>query len=165
MKINKKKTILITFILLITCSVVVYASEPGSQEDPIVTKSYVDEEINKLEEQIENLENSGSSDSSVDSTTDDSNENSSQTFETVEAPAGSTIICGEGTELILRSGFCVAYSDSTDGITNVTTGNDIDNGQVVGLNNLIIIPREGRGVTVTEDSWFLIKGDYEIVTE
>ena len=38
------------------------------------------------------------------------------------------------------------------------------NGNTIENNNLLIVPRDdGRGVKTTEDSWFIIKGEYKII--
>jgi len=85
-------------------------------------------------------------------------------FTPVSAAAGQIILGDEGTEIILRSGAAVGYTAVADGIVNASAGADIKNGQVIKTNQLHIVPRaDGRGVRVTQDAWFMIKGSYQIV--
>ncbi|MCL2462149.1 MAG: hypothetical protein FWF44_05735 [Defluviitaleaceae bacterium] len=129
----------------------------GSAADPVVTQSYVDQKYNQLLTMIQNMAQgqtapSGSPDNAAASS-----------YTPVSASAGQTIICGEGTEIILRSGAAVAYCQGENGLSDVTQAVDLTNGMKLTANHLLIVPRaDGRGVSVTADAWFLIKGDYTI---
>ncbi len=172
-----------------------YANDdtPGSSSDPIVTKSYVDEQIASIlnsfgdysntnnsnnsnsdnylsNEQIEMLTNQIKSEILIQVEADVMNklsdvQNTSPLHQPVQAFAGQTIIGGQGTEIILRSGEAVVYSSVENGVTNLTTGINLNNGDDITWDNLLIVPRnDGRGVTVTTDhAWFMIRGDYEII--
>jgi len=83
-------------------------------------------------------------------------------YNVVDVEAGKTLIGKEGTEIILRSGICTIYSPVNFGVSDVTAGKDLLNGQSVTFNHLLIIPRDGRGVKTKVDSVFLIKGEYTI---
>jgi len=85
-------------------------------------------------------------------------------FTPVSAVAGQIILGGEGTEIILRSGAAVGYTEVKDGIVNASSGTDVKTGQAIKPNQLHIVPRDdGRGVQVTKDAWFIIKGSYQII--
>jgi hypothetical protein len=149
-------------------------SEPGGEQDPLVTKSYVDSKI-------EEIEGTGSGDISeyqiefiIDEVTqriiDEGLEPSyrssgdADVYVPVSLFAGQTILGGEGTEMILRSGSAIGYSSGPDGLANTTTGGDVKLGDAVGVNNLLIIPRnDGRGLTATSDIWLLVKGNYNVI--
>jgi len=89
---------------------------------------------------------------------------SGSSFVPVSAAAGQIIVGGEGTEIILRSGAAVGYTSVADGIVNASVGADIKNGQAIKTNQLHIVPRaDGRGVRVTQDAWFIIKGSYQVI--
>ncbi|MDE6357606.1 MAG: hypothetical protein K2L15_03345 [Eubacteriales bacterium] len=138
--------------ILLTTGVTVFGNQAGGQTDPLVTKSYVDEKINKTLETINN--NSGS--------TSGVNINATS-YTPVYATVGQTLYGKEGTEIILRSGKGTAVVPTAEGIANITTGQDLKNNTFVGKNHLLITPRDdGRGIKVTENAWFLVKGDYII---
>lgn len=144
-----------TFMLgmVLTAGVIVgtvYAADAGSADDPLVSKSYVDDKIEQVLEKIASQQGtSGSAESS--------------TFQPVEVKTGGTIIGGEGTEMILRAGNAKVVLNGNDTITDATTGQALTEGKELALNHLTIIPRgDGRGYKVTHNAWFLVKGSYTI---
>ncbi len=127
------------------------AADPGSSADPLVSKSYVD---SRIEEVLSKL---GVSSGEV------AQSGESASYTPVSVSAGQSVLGGEGTEIILRSGKAVGLCPGQNGLTNVTSGREVGQGEALGTNNLIIVPREdGRGVTATTDAWFLIRGSYTI---
>lgn len=126
----------------------VYGADTGSNADPLVSKSYVDDKIEEVMSKI------GSS--STGTTT-------ASSFKPVSVAVGQTITGGEGTEMILRAGKANVVVSGVDGITDATTGQNLVNGHKATTNHLNIIPRaDGRGFKVTEAAWFLVKGGYTI---
>lgn len=131
-------------------------SEPGSETDPLVTLSYVEKKIEQLKYYVdEKLGNRGSENQDIGLWT------------VVEVSAGKSLICKEGTEIILRSGNARAIAVVTNGImnglTDVTAGKDLVMEENIKTNHLLIIPRDdGRGARVLTNSFFLVKGNYEI---
>lgn len=129
----------------------VYAADAGSSSDPLVSKSYVDDQIQSVLAKI----NSSSGNTSTVT--------GGATFTPVEVATGKTIIGGEGTEIILRSGNAQVVLNGNDTITDATTGQALSEGKVLTTNHLTIIPRgDGRGYKVTHNAWFLVKGSYTI---
>ena len=124
----------------------------GSEDDPLVSKSYVDDKINQVLEVV----NGGSV--SLDGAAA-----AGASYTPVYASVGQIVLGGEGTEIILRSGKGNIYITGVDGLVDSTTGQNLTNGDVATPNHMMIVPRnDGRGVKVTEAAWFLIKGDYTI---
>jgi len=121
---------------------------PGTINDPVVTKSYVDEQIAKL--------GSGGSKGPT----------SSSTLEVVTVPAGTILMVDAGSEVVVRSGKAAAYSSDSNGISDVTAGVDIKSGSNVPANHLIWFPRDGRGIQVQSGSTgsltVLVKGPYSL---
>ncbi|WP_425271733.1 hypothetical protein [Paenibacillus protaetiae] len=132
------------------------SATPGSADDPVVTKSYVDEQIAKLSGGTSNgSSNSGSN-----------NEGQSGTLEVVTLPSGKLLIAADGSQVIVRAGKAVAYSADANGLADVTAGQDLTNGQVVPNNHLLWFPRPGRGIT-TDPSYtgsltVMVSGSYTI---
>ena len=152
-----KRKLLIGFEIFIATAVVFAAvtafGAAGSQDDPLVSKSYVDDKINQVLEIV----NGGSV--SLEGTT----AASGSSYTPVYASVGQVVLGGEGTEIILRSGKGNIYITGADGIVDSTTGQNLTNGDVATANHMMIVPRnDGRGVKVTEAAWFLIKGEYTI---
>lgn len=145
-EIRRKWVIVIAvFVALAAATAAVWAAtyEPGSQEDPVVTKSYVDAKIAELKA-------SGGGGDSV-------------TFVPVKIPAGKQLIGGEGAEFILRSGDATAIDNGVDGVSDLTDGKDLKTGQAITANHLLLIPRDdGRGIAAKKELWVMIRGVYTI---
>ncbi len=141
---------------VVVVSAVVFAAEPGTENDPVVSKSYVD---NKIEELLKTLESGGTI--NTDSAT--SADMSKFKYVPVHVGVGQQLIGGEGTEIILRVGRSFAVVSGTESLVDVTAGTEMNDKAEIKKNHIIIVPRnDGRGVRVVEDAWFLVKGEYTI---
>ena len=144
------------------------AATPGGTDDPLVSKSYVDGQITQLKNYINNIAAAISSSDTTAATPAPAPTPAEPTpapdvYTPVSVQAGQLIIGHQGTEIILRSGTALAFCPGSDGLTDVTDGADIANNVAVKSNHMIIFPRtDGRGVVATTDSWFMIKGGYEL---
>ena len=137
-------TLLIVVLALIATTAAVGAAgyEPGSSDDPVVTKSYVDAQIAALKK---------------------GDGGTATVFEPVFVEAGKTLVGGGGTELILRSGGALAVAKGADGLSDVTEGKDLAGGFAVTRNHLLLVPRDdGRGISAATDIWVMVKGTYSI---
>jgi hypothetical protein len=129
---------------------------PGLADDPVVTKSYVDQKVAELvkAELAKNTPGTGVGSGSV------------AALEVVKVPVGQTLIVAAGGELILRTGKAVAFSPDANGLSDMTDGKDIAPGKPVGNNHLILFPREGRGVkhdkTSKSELIVLVRGGYQV---
>jgi len=130
------------------------SSTPGNIDDPIVTKSYVDQAVAKLVK--EELEKGGTGKIGSDLSA----------IEVVTVPWGSKLIVGDGGELIVRSGKAIAYSQDKNGLSDLTDGLDISPGRPVAANHLILAPRGGRGVEAdpkqSKGLVVLVRGGYQL---
>lgn len=174
---NKKYIIVAAFIGMITTSLIMTKpafSDPGSQDDPLVTLSYVENRVNQIiyyiDEKIKTLtdlvEQNKVETAEIIEKIGDSNLNSNSlasSLEVVELKNGQRLICKNGTEIILRGGKAKVIASQLGGLCDVTGGKDLGMGQDVPANHLLIIPRDdGRGVYVEEYAIFMIRGEYEI---
>ena len=163
-KAGKCAGVFLTGIICLSLSFAGTASgaEPGDALDPLVSKSYVD---SKISETLSGLSSSNlSEDEIVNKVLSKINASAGSQYVPVSASAGSIVVGGEGAEIILRSGSGVGYVIGSDGMVDATTGTDIKNGAKVEKNHMLIVPRnDGRGVKVTSDAWFIIKGSYNIL--
>ncbi|SDS98056.1 hypothetical protein SAMN05444162_2759 [Paenibacillaceae bacterium GAS479] len=153
------------------------SSVPGTVDDPVVTKSYVDQKIAELK-------NGGGGTGSTPAATatpkpstpppsttpspGDSSEPADSGIKVINVPIGKTLIAADGAEVVVRGGKAVAYSPDSNGIADVTAGVDIKSGSSVPQNHLILFPRGGRGVGSAEGMksglTVMVRGEYEIKT-
>ena len=130
----KKRITIILCVLGVLFVAGSYAAQPGTEADPLITKSYIDSVVAPK-----------------------------MKFSVVEVPAGKSVIGKAGTEIILRMGTCSVIGTQKGGVSDVTMGFDLADGIVVQGNHLLIVPLDdGRGVRTSEKCIFMIKGDYEI---
>ena len=157
-KIPKKFLIFVIAALaagLVLVPTVAYAAEYLSENDPIVTLSYLkDIFAPQLKEEIKSETAVPAPETSVG-------------YEVVELSAGQTLTSGTGTvELILRPGSAatVISEHEQNGLSDITSALEVLNGEEVGVNHALIIPRnDGRGIKITSDkAYVLVRGDYKI---
>ena len=153
---NKIKRTLVGLgaVVILWGSTVVF-SEPGSDTDPLVTLSYVNKAVDQIkvyiDEKISNI-SGGNNGTSV------SNE-----LVIVNVKKGEYLIGKAGTELILRGGKAKVVGGPLGGLSDVTSGDELNHDQAVSHNHLLIIPRDDeRGIYATEDAIFMVKGAYEV---
>jgi len=149
------------------------STEPGTVNDPLVTKSYVDQKNSELMTTI--MSKMNPADSAEDNEKMDMTAiyayidqqiagQSGNAFIVVEAAVGDRIICGGGTELILRAGKAtVIQGENGDGLADLTQGLDLKGGAFVPMQHHLLISRDdGRGIKITEKAFIMIKGAYTL---
>ncbi|WP_025717595.1 hypothetical protein [Paenibacillus sp. 1-18] len=157
--------------------------QPGTADDPVVTKSYVDQKIAQA------IKGGGSGSSSNSKTTSSTASTTSATssatasgasntgkastaveqteeLKVVDIKPGQKLIAKAGAEFILRNGYAVVYSMDASGAIDITSGTEIVHNQAVEKNHLLSFPREGRGIQVKEGQKFglvvMVRGGYTI---
>ncbi|WP_025681973.1 hypothetical protein [Paenibacillus maysiensis] len=160
------------------------SGQPGTADDPVVTKSYVDQKIAQALKggTTTNTSTSKTTSSAASSTTNaTSNATTSgasssgkastaveQTGElkVVDVKPGQKLIAKAGSEFILRNGYAVVYSMDASGAIDITSGTEIVHNQAVEKNHLLSFPREGRGIQVKEGQKFglvvMVRGGYTL---
>jgi hypothetical protein len=131
-------------------------SAPGAINDPLVTKSYVDEKIAQITGTIP-----------TPSTAPSTQTPTASNLTVVQLKNGQTLYAGAGSELIVRSGKTVAVSSDENGIPDITIGKDLIAGTAIELNHLLIFPREGRGIKPdpknTAEIFVMVRGTYMVM--
>ncbi|MGD9678472.1 MAG: hypothetical protein AB7V16_09025 [Vulcanibacillus sp.] len=142
-------TIFLLLVIGLVTTALANGTNPGSIDDPIVTKSYVDEQISKI------VLTGGTSSGGV----------APIIVETLNT--GDILIAGAGTEIILRGGVAVVYGEGSNGLPNVTAGKDLTIGSNVPLNHHLIVPRDdGRGIKATKGpAYVMVRGNYTITRQ
>lgn len=148
---NKMKwEIIAAAFICVLLMVSVSADGYSTENDPLVTLSYVE----KIKEQIlKELLNE------ID------NE-----YKVLEVFKGQTITAKNSCEIIFRSGTAkVVVTDEINlansiGLSDITAGTELLKDADLPVNHCVIIPRgDGRGITITSDiAYLLIRGEYEI---
>ncbi|SEL75315.1 hypothetical protein [Paenibacillus sp. OK003] len=162
--------------------------QPGTADDPVVTKSYVDQQIQQAlggkistgsgntgsgaESNAGNGSNTGStgtgnsSNSGGDTTLPPLVSGASDALEIVMVKPGQQLIGATGAEFIVRSGKAVIVSEGTNGVADLTDGVDLTNGQEAPTNHLLSFPKDGRGITVLEGNKYsltvMVRGGYSL---
>ncbi|MFC0335152.1 hypothetical protein ACFOLF_19575 [Paenibacillus sepulcri] len=140
------------------------AVTPGSVDDPVVTKSYVDQKIAALSGGNSNSGGTASEDKPVPEEQEPGEANNTTNIVTV--PVGKTLIAKDGAQMVVRAGKAIAYSPDSNGIADVTDGADIKSGSRVLNNHLIMFPRGGRGILPEPGQKYsltvMVMGGYEI---
>lgn len=158
------------------------SGQPGTADDPVVTKSYVDQKIalaikggvpasstsNKTTSSnapatnaTSNTTASGTSGAGKTSTPEQT-----EALKVVDVKPGQKLIAKAGSEFILRNGYAVVYSMDASGAIDITSGTEIVHNQTVEKNHLLSFPREGRGIQVKEGQKFglvvMVRGGYTV---
>lgn len=148
----KKTFVAIGAAVLILGSTVVF-SEPGSEQDPLVSVSYVNTKIEQIKSYIDDKVAGLGGGTAVEPSA----------LEVVDVSKGQFLIAKAGTEIILRAGKGLAVVSDLGGLTDVTAGVDLGKDVAIPSNHLLIIARDdGRGVYCTTDAIFMVRGKYEI---
>lgn len=147
MKIHKSLIAVGAAVVLLGSTVVF--SEPGTENDPLVTLSYVNRSIDQIRTYIDNKLSTQTG--------------STYELDIVNVSKGQFLLAKAGTEIILRGGKAIAVVSELGGLTDITGGVDIGKDVEIPSNHLLIIPRDdGRGVYCTTDAVFMVRGEYEV---
>ncbi len=130
----KKRALITTATLLLLFVVGAFAAEPGTEADPLITKSYVESIIYPTTR-----------------------------FQLVSVNQGQSLILGEGGEAILRMGTATVIGTQKGGLSDVTMGFDLPDGTSVQGNHHLIAPLgDGRGIKAHAYCLIMVKGSYTI---
>ena len=145
----------------------------GSAEDPVVTKSYVDEQIRRYLGDLGSLRDRNSTapepanqDNNPKSDTSAKGENAADVT-IIQLEAGQMLFGGAGAEFVVRTGQAVAFSTDENGIIDATAGKDLLDGAPIETNHLLLFPRDGRGIKPDPAKasviYVMVKGNYLLV--
>lgn len=166
----RKFSIILVILLIISVSFNIAAAltdgaEPGSDQDPLISKSYVDEmaadnaaEVTQLKQQLEEMSKQ------LEELKNQQQSGGPAGFEVLTLEIGQTLLPGGGTEIILRSGKATGVSGQNgDNLADVTSAKDLLKGAAIVTNHLLISSRDdGRGLKASGKCYLLIRGAYKI---
>lgn len=158
---DSKGKLLLTIACIVAamgCVATAASGDPGTSDDPLVTKSYVDKKIEDLSLYIDEKLSNGSQ--SAGSSTGSAAQTA---IEVVEVESGQSILLQAGSQIILRGGSGSIIDSKQGGIADLTQGIDLRKGYEAPANHLLMVPRsDGRGVFAKTDCIFMVMGKYEV---
>ena len=148
MKERTMKVIIAVLAVLLLAGVTAYAATTyGSQDDPLITKSYLDEVVKpELESELQ---------TKLDAAAEELRHSAAGEFSTVELRGGQTLRCAAGSQLLPVSGAVSAVG----GLTDTTEGADVAAGSSLSVSHLYLAPGEsgaaaaGAAVILVSGSW------------
>lgn len=166
-------------LLNITAEGAGVGSQPGTAEDPVVTKSYVDQQIQKALQggnisaptqapapSATTAPAATAAPTKAPSSGTGSTGTTGNASEIVDVKPGQTLIASAGAEFIVRAGKAVIYSQDTNGVADLTDGVDLANGAAAPMNHLLSFPRDGRGINVANGQTLglvvMVRGGYTL---
>ena len=181
-KLHKFSIILVLFLVISVgfniAAALTDGAEPGSDQDPLISKSYVDDimansaaEVALLKQQLEEQKQqseelkkqSDEQKKQIDELKAQLQSGGSEGFVVLTLEIGQTLLPGSGTELILRSGKATGVPGQNGDLADVTSAKDLAKGTSVVKNHLLISSRDdGRGLKASAKSYLLIRGAYKI---
>lgn len=156
-------------------------NQPGSVNDPLITKSYVDQVVaGQVKTEID--KQMASQLAELDKMLADKQQEMDAQIEQfqkqlealigqaggltiVELQPEQTLFADPGTSLIVRNGRTIAVSTDANGIPDVTGGKDLPDGTAIETNHMLLFPREGRGIKSLHDStvFVMVTGGYTVL--
>ena len=134
-------------LMLIGAAIPAFAND----DDPLVSLSYLNQRLEAIEKKLSQSPAPGAAQASA-------------TLEVVNLKKGDRLIVAQGTEMIPRSGRVETIAQELGGLSDVTGGSDLKQGQRAPMNHLLIAPRsDGRGLSASTDAIVLVRGSYRVV--
>ena len=128
-------------------------SGAGSQNDPVVSLSYLEYRLSELENSVSAAQGRGTSSSNRDGNKE---ENSFTGFEKVTLARGERLMPGEGGVIVLYSGACTAIGK---GLVDVTNAKIITESNSIPAYSQMLVPEDTVGVVASEATiLFVIRG-------
>lgn len=155
----KKKIRIITaaiILVIMAAGITVYArSNYGTAEDPLITKSYLDDVMApQLIEQFRK---------ELDETQGNVGSSGNGSFEVVTLTSGQVLQGEVGCEIMLRIGSASVYADDSPGLVDTSSGTTIDNGAALTANHLYMVTIRDNGIMAgSTTTKVLINGNYSI---
>ncbi|MGI1689976.1 hypothetical protein [Thermoanaerobacter uzonensis] len=146
---KKVYALILAFVVILVALSVVYADqnpEPGSQQDPLVSKSYVDSQYNQVKSYVDDKLKEVKTEAS---------------YEVIELNSGEVLTMEGGTQAIVRIANSAVIVTKTDGVADLTAGTNLKNNDIIPANHLLLFPRsDGRGIKATKHTYIVVMGKY-----
>lgn len=174
----------ILICLIIVAMTITSVFAYSTEDDPLITLSYLNEIVipalkqeftelftndntNNEDTNTEANNNQENTDITPDVTAEEIDLTGIGTYDLLELKEGQKVLVNSAVEIIVRPGSkvtCVSPFPS-QGIADITNGNEILNDQEIPINAYCILPRgdDGRGFLVhSKDAYIMIRGEYTV---
>ena len=144
---------------------VTVASGVGTDDDPLVTLSYLKETFSKdiLKQVDEKIAERNSQIVKQLGSQSGVGEQSVAEFTVVTLSNGQTLVGDIGCEVLLRVGTAVCVSPSAPGLIDESSASVLNNSAALAQNHLYMMTIEGRGVKATANTTkLMVRGSYTI---
>ena len=162
-------------VLAVGAAAVFLGASQGTQTDPLVTMSYINEVtapqiLSDVDDRLDQREQAlvDRLDASIARYERDMEQKLSGTagtssaFTVVNVAAGRQLTGATGFEFLLRSGSATAVAASAPGLIDTTGGGTLASGGAVEPNHLYLTTAEGRGLKAVTDLTVLVRGSYTL---
>lgn len=134
---GKKKWMLgivLSVVLVFGAGVAVGAAgtEPGSNSDPLITKSYLDSRM--------------------------ANVTAECSYQEVTLSKGKKLVCPKGTQIVLISG----SAQTTASLSDITVGQRVAKNKAVSANHSCLVTKDSTGVKASKSCTLFVAGEYKI---
>lgn len=161
---------------LVTLSLmgVALAAAQGSQSDPLVTLSYlnekatpsilsqVDSKLTQRESALKTQLQQVADGYAQEVQGSGGSGGNASVYQVVTLKQGQQLVAGTSCEILLRSGTAVCVSDSSPGLVDMTAGSTLAPGGALTANHLYLATIEGRGVKASGAVTLMVRGNYSI---
>ncbi|MBQ5813221.1 MAG: hypothetical protein IIW34_03630 [Clostridia bacterium] len=188
MKRRKLSTALLSFLIIaLTATGILAAAAYGTEEDPLVAASYIEEVVipdleddiddaiadkeeelrNEIEDRLSELSAGGVfSDELVEEVAQRASElavsGTVSSWNVIKVPSGKTLVGEVGCQIMLRLGGASCVSSGSTGLINMSDGTVLGSGGALKTNNLYMATIAGRGFKAVGDATVLVRGGYTI---
>ncbi len=175
-----KKTLRIVIILLAAAlalgaaalAVDVSSAAAGTEEDPLVTLSYLNEVFTarvtelfhqELEEKQEALQGALEERvSALEALSPGEGGGGSADYVVETLYDGQTLVCQRGAELLLRVGEASVLASDTPGLVDTSTTGELNDGEALVKNHLYMVTINGHGVRAVGTVKIVVRGSYTV---
>lgn len=143
-------------VLILGGAGVYAATSYGSQSDPLITKSYLDQVLTPdMEERFQAELDAALSAFEGQASGDE--------FTVLTLTQGQKLTCGVGCEIMLRIGTAKATGADYPVLVDTTNADSVSDGTALTVNHLYMVTIKGNGITATAATVkVLVKGDYTV---
>ena len=135
------------------------ASGYGSQSDPLVTLSYLTDELTpQIMDQVQDM-----IDQKAGELGGEAPSGAGETYRLLTLTSGQRVVGGVGCEILLRVGTAECVADDSPGLVDLSSTGSINSGDTLETNHLYMVTIEGHGFEATAQTVkILVRGDYTV---
>lgn len=164
-------------LVTISLAGVALAASQGSQSDPLVTLSYLNDKATpaimaQVDAKVSQREAAlkGQLDQAVagyvkeveGKLSGSTGGGTSSSYQVVTLTKGQKLVAGVSCEILLRSGAATCVSESSPGLVDMTSGSTLSPGGSLVANHLYLATIAGRGVKATSAVTLMVRGSYSV---